>query len=350
MSPNRNAEPIPTHLIEPDQPPRQSAGHAPLRRPNSVRRTTSIDVHWPGKKVSANMHFDCRGRDVYTGDPAAPALVLAEDHMLAQLSRDRTIENIEVTPEREYVRHLVGARGGGHLRKALNEVLPDRSEADAPLYLLIDDLSGASLVAMWSLSLWIPFEKMVDRPSAPKMEGVCIGFRPGASSLTEDGSPKGSRNLTAVVPLPNPEDPTGWHALPEFDGAHFRRARRIEVWHADDLIQIEAGFQDSGSRPEGGRVAVHEYTLRATADPDTQTLISVEAIAGTLPYTSCPAAPGNIHRLIGTPMSDLRQAVVEHLAGTEGCTHLNDALRALAEVPALFAALQAKKAARPSSR
>jgi hypothetical protein len=39
-------------------------------------------------------------------------------------------------------------------------------------------------------------------------------------------------------------------------------------------------------------------------------------------------------------LADLRQLVLERLRGTAGCTHLNDALRALAEVPHLVALLE----------
>jgi hypothetical protein len=53
----------------------------------------------------------------------------------------------------------------------------------------------------------------------------------------------------------------------------------------------------------------------------------------------CPSAASNLSRLLGTPLPDLREKVLAELRGTVGCTHLNDALRALAEVPALCRAL-----------
>jgi hypothetical protein len=43
--------------------------------------------------------------------------------------------------------------------------------------------------------------------------------------------------------------------------------------------------------------------------------------------------------MIGTRLSEMRQQVLEKLRATSGCTHLNDALRALAEGPQLLAAL-----------
>jgi Protein of unknown function (DUF2889) len=46
-------------------------------------------------------------------------------------------------------------------------------------------------------------------------------------------------------------------------------------------------------------------------------------------------AVANVGRLVGTPLTRLRTVVLERLRTTGGCTHLNDALRALAEVPIL---------------
>ena len=45
--------------------------------------------------------------------------------------------------------------------------------------------------------------------------------------------------------------------------------------------------------------------------------------------------------IVGTPLGELRTTVLERLSGTRGCTHLNDAMRALAEVPTLLTELDA---------
>lgn len=88
-------------------------------------------------------------------------------------------------------------------------------------------------------------------------------------------------------------------------------------------------------------MAVHEYLLTATADRATMTLRSIKADPRILPYDACPAAILNLERLVGTPLGELRRTVLTELARTEGCTHLNDMARSLAEVPQLAAALQA---------
>jgi hypothetical protein len=46
--------------------------------------------------------------------------------------------------------------------------------------------------------------------------------------------------------------------------------------------------------------------------------------------------------MVGRPLSDFRQSVLDRLKGTAGCTHLNDVLRSLADVPALTATLLAQ--------
>lgn len=48
--------------------------------------------------------------------------------------------------------------------------------------------------------------------------------------------------------------------------------------------------------------------------------------------------------MVGTQLTDLRTAVLEQLKGIEGCTHLNDVLRSLAEVPVLVRPLQGSPA------
>jgi hypothetical protein len=63
-----------------------------------------------------------------------------------------------------------------------------------------------------------------------------------------------------------------------------------------------------------------------------------------LPYRECPTAAGNVSRLVGSQLPALREKVLQDLRGTLGCTHLNDALRALAEVPRLVQRVNDAKA------
>jgi hypothetical protein len=328
--------------------PRNSAGPAPMRRPGSIRRTSSIDTTWPDGRTG-NMSMVGRARDAVTPLSAGAPVVLAEDEFRARLQWDRTIVEISSSPDRPALQRLVGARGGGYLRKALDELLPEERRFGSPLHLLLDDVSGASLVAGWAWSRWsdewqrqlaaaVPEGVAQPRRVGRNMEGICAGFRPGSTALNADGSSSARQSFANVQDLRRKDDPEGWHAFTEQTGVGMRRARRIDVW-LDGLIRIDAAFQDSATNPTGGRTAVHEYRLTATADPSTLELLSVEADPRVLPYAECPAAAVNAPRLVGTPMAELREKVLIELRGTAGCTHLNDALRALAEVPFLTARL-----------
>lgn len=334
----------------PPAAPRNSAGPAPVRPAGSIRRTSSIDTTWPDGRAG-NMSMIGRARDAVTSVAGSAPVILAEDEFRARLQWDRTIVEISCSPDRPAIQRLLGARGGGYLRKALDEVFPEERAGATPLHLLLDDVSGASLVAGWAWSRWMDewqrglataaaaADTAQPRRVGRNMEGVCAGFRPGSSALNTDGTSSARQSSAAVMDLRRPDDPEGWHAFTEQTGAvGMRRARRIDVW-VDDLIRIDSAFQDSATNSDGGRTAVHEYRLSATADPVTLKLLSVEADPRVLPYAECPAAALNAPRMVGTPLAELRETVLVDLRGTAGCTHLNDALRALAEVPMLVTRL-----------
>lgn len=311
----------------------------PPRRPGSVRRTSSIDISWPGGH-GTQLRLLGRARDLHTPGDGSPARVLAEDVMRVGVALDRTIEDIAAEPPRPSIGGLVGARGGGRLRGILGEVLPAERAAGTPLYLLLDDISGASLIAGFAYSQWST-EWMSPTPGQPsprrRMEGICTGFQPGSSALDRDGTGRMSHRTVPVDPLPETEDPLAWHHLDDIADVSMRRARRIDVRLGETgVVEVDAMFQDSATTPAGGRVAVHEYRVEATADATTGALLSLSADPRILPYAECPLAVRGIDRMIGTKLPEMRVAVLEELKGIKGCTHLNDALRALAEVPVLL--------------
>jgi hypothetical protein len=317
-----------------DKPVSSPLGHAPLRRPGSVRRTSSIEaIRNPDEAGTAWFHG--RARDVLTPLTGGAPITLAEDSMTL-LMRERQVIGASGDPTRGDFAKLVGANAGGQLRAALDDAMPAESRNGTPLYLLFDDVGGSSLVGGWIMRGGSSAE---NRPPTA-MEGVCIGLRPGTSALV--GPDRPTPNISFVPALQHPDDPDGWHPLIDRDYPNFRRARRIDVWREGDHILIDSMFQDSGAlQPDAGRIAIHEYQLRAEADIETMTLRAVSAVPGTLPWAECPAAIVNIDVLVGCPLADLRQEVLNRLKKTAGCTHLNDALRALAEVPVLASSLPA---------
>lgn len=321
---------------------RGPSGPAPVRRPGSVRRTSTIDMRWPDGP-GTQLRLTGRSRDLLTPTGESVPVVLAEDTMTVGVnSATRTIEDIATDPPRSAVAGMTGARGGGSSRAILAEVMPDEAESGTPLYLMLDDIAGASLVAGFAYSRWVPRDQMLAAMgNAPRrnMEGICTGFQPGSGALMPDGSSMWNHQVQKVGPLLREDDPIGWHALAEITEISMRRARRIDVTMGD-VIEIDSMFQDSSTVPDGGRVAVHEYLVRATADPVTGELLSISADPRVLPYDECPLASLSVDRIVGTPLRELRAVVLEVFPGTAGCTHLNDAMRAMAEVPLLVEGLR----------
>lgn len=333
---------------------RQGAGHSPLRRPGSVRRTTSIDCRWPGGFMEP-WQLTGRARDAVTPSGGGAPQEFATGGFTITASLMREITAISTTPAHANSQAMVGVRAGGQSREALAHAMGDLR--GAPLFQLIDDYAGASLVSRWVFSQWHPdwaSRIMADADAAKfghkgPRAGVCSGFAPGSSALDGDRPKVSADQRTLVMALENPADPEGWHAMPPMTGAasdgegdgqpqsepRFRRARRIDLWRDGDVIWIDAGFQDSGNTPDGMRAAIHEYRVYAQLDAKTMELRMLQALPLILPYNECPVASIKASKMIGRPVGEFRAAVIEELHGIEGCTHLNDVLRALADVPGL---------------
>ena len=328
---------------------RNPAGPAPMRHPGSVRRTSTIETTWP-EGYGKPMLMQGRARDLLTPADRGPPVVLAEDHFTILASPTREILSIQVSPDRPHAHELVGVRAGGQSRRALAEIMAEEREKGTPLYLLLDDFAGASLVAGWVWSRWIPdwrtrAAEAGARSTARRrgqMEGVCTGFAPGSSALLSDGTGEmKNQNCMPVPSLINPNDPLGWHEFRTQEGVGKRRARRIDVWREGEALQIDVGFQDSGTSPDGGdRIAIHEYLVSARGEGQPLSLTSLSVDPRILPFAECPGAVQHAYRMLATPLAEMRDKVLETLPGVLGCTHLNDVLRSMAETPLLAQKLE----------
>lgn len=317
----------------------------PARRLGSVRRTSTIDAIWPDG-IATPMHMTGRSRDLLTPSDGSECVVLMEDSIQAVIAPDRTTTELSCSPDRVDLQGLVGVKGGGGARTRVVQQLPEEVAAGTPLYLLLDDLSGATLVSGFAFMHWRDPEDVFDRTSPEtkarkiKMVGICAGFQKGASALGPNGRPPAVHAIQQVVDLPVDNDPFAWHELFEVTEVSARRSRRIDVWREGDQFMIDAFFQDAGTSPAGPRIAVHEYTIQASVDAMSGIVTAIQAVPQVLPFVECPMAAMNVGRLIGHPLREFRSVVNEQLPGIDGCTHMNDALRALAEVPVLAAQIR----------
>jgi hypothetical protein len=323
-------------------PPSDPVPTPPARRPGSVRRTSTVLMTWPAG-LGTDLHLTGRARDLVTPSQGE-AVVVRHSDLRVVTGRERDIQSIEAEPSPAGLDRLVGCRAGKNLRAAIRRELPDEAAEGTPLFLLLDDMAGSTLISGFAFLRWserVPAIKarLANAPSHV-MRDVCSGFRDGASSLNSDGTISGLRQNTARPgPLVDPADPLGWHVIDPQPEIAMRRARRIDVWEDGGTLAIDAMFRDSCWDPDGAEVVVHEYQIHGTADPDTGVLRSVEAVPRVLPYVECPLAAANAARMAGTELLSMRSAVLEQLRATDCCTHLNDGLRALAEVPVLAASL-----------
>jgi hypothetical protein len=326
-------------------PLRQTANPSPVRAANSVRRTTSIDVSWPDGPDADRLMIGS-ARDYLTPVSGQAGKVLGHSRFEARLADDKTINAITAEPEPANLKQLIGQRGGGHLRLALKEIMPELLAEGAPLYLVLDDISGTAMVSVFAWSQWhddwgrMMRDRMTDEQFDKVMSqrvNVCWGLQEGNSGVAPGGPAPRSVAEADAGELRNPADPEGWHELPKSEGPGFRRARRIDVSRDPEsgLLRVFSAFQDSAKRQEGGRVAIHEYDLDVTADPGTLEILSLEPTPRILPFSECPGAVINARNLIGSRIDEIRDEVLVQLRGPKGCTHLNDAMRALAEVPKL---------------
>lgn len=304
----------------------------PPRTPGSVRRTTSVDATWPTGELGP-LHLSGQARDLHTsatGDRVVGAGTMTAvlvDRLLTELRTARPLD----------LDALLGDSVGSGFRRRLAAAVPAELAAGSPTHQLLDDLVGCGIVSEFALRQWQLFELTPAATEPPRrVLGFCTGFADGSSALNPDGSSTGDHRTLEVGPLPRPDDPAGWHPLPEVEGVSMRRARRIDARRTPAGTEVDAMFQDSSTDPGGGRVAVHEYRISARTDA-AGTITAIEAVPRTLPYAECPFAAGNLGRLVGTPLGELRAAVPVALRGTAGCTHLNDAVRALGDVPDLLA-------------
>jgi hypothetical protein len=324
------------------EPPDDSVAGTPKRRPESVRRTGHINMVWPGG-FGTPMQLQGRAQDLLTPASGEP-VILAEAEMTVDIGDQRTVQAVSVSPYAPGAQGLVGARGGERFRTAIDAALTGERQAGTPLYFLLDDIAGATLIGGFAWSQHRTLELLAAPPPARRMgrDGriICSGLRPDGyyEQAKERGDPL-PHFLRTAAPLEEAGDPWAWHEVDEAPAVCMRRRRRIDAWREEAEIRIDLHFRDSLWSAQHVETVVHEYTVQAGIDSVTGTLTSIDATPRVLPFPECPLAAPHATELVGRPVATFRVSVQDTLTELHCCTHLNDAIRGLAEVPAFSAVL-----------
>ncbi|MBP1818952.1 DUF2889 domain-containing protein [Mycobacterium sp. OAE908] len=305
--------PFVTDIVGPQRPVRSW----PALLPGALRRTSTIDTHPAGTGKSS---VDLRARDI-------SADVLGEVRVRAHLT-DRVIDAID-----DGLQALVGNRVGPGFRSTVGKLFPEEVRRASLLHLLLDDWVGAALVSGYAVqhaAINLGIEEKIGPGVADHMAGICAGFASDASLV-----PYAKRNGTIPSvhgPLAPSLDGLEMHAVEPLRAHGMRRLRRLDL-NPDD--GFTAHFRDSHVDGDGVETIVHEYTVVGSLDTSTRTITSVDANVQVLPWQECPGAIASAARVAGMTLAELRARIRGEFVGTSTCTHLNDTLRALADLDAL---------------
>jgi len=178
----------------------------------------------------------------------------------------RIIMEIGSAPELPGLRSLAGESAMAGYRRRLAGIGAAAPLGGSPLYQLLDDVPGATLVSGAAWQRWYDMELYLQIKAdvvQRVMTDVCTGYQQRSSALQPDGTLRWRQDRPSAVDIDAVGDDLAWHRHASPDGVTMRRARRIDVWLAGPVIGVDAFFQDSSTLPEGGRQSIHEYTLTA---------------------------------------------------------------------------------------
>jgi len=334
--------------------PHDPAPTTPPRRPGSIRRTSSIDTFRPDG-IRGDLDITARARDLRTDVVDSPTVVAEAELRLRLDGATRTILSATSVPVLAGLDSLTGMAVGPGFRAKVNEVMPDERVSGSLLYLLLDDLPGATLVSGYAMQRGGLFEESGPGsgpgPRATAMAtaqlaavDLCAGWARD-SVMMETIRTKGVIPTPMGPPAPTLEpvdDPWAWHAMGPLAPHAMRRRRRLDVQAPGDPAdpyRVDVHFRDSHVDAEGVETVLHEYSVDGAIDGVEERVVDMAARAHVLPWTECPGAVASAGRLAGMPLAGLRSQVRKELTGTSTCTHLNDMLRSLSDVPLLMSEL-----------
>ncbi|OBG94151.1 hypothetical protein A5697_02505 [Mycobacterium sp. E3251] len=309
-------------------PRRPFVDEAPQLAAGRRRRTSTIDTH---PDEAGGSLADLRARDV-VGAEGGRVEVLGEIRMRAHLT-DQVVDDITSPAGLDA---LLGCRVGAGFRAKVGRLFPEEAERASLLHLLLDDWVGATLVSGYATQYAAIIEGVEEKMPlgiADRMAGICAGFAPDASLIAY------TRRHDVIPTGRGPSAPplNGLHEVEPLRARGMRRYRRLDLAEVDTgSAHFQAHFRDSHMDDDLVETIVHEYTVAGTLDTSRRVITEVNAEVRVLPWQECPGAIGSASRIRGMTLAELRDRIRGEFVGTSTCTHLNDTLRAIADLDALL--------------
>jgi hypothetical protein len=344
--------------------------------PGTVRRTLSLEVR-PDGDWSAGLRVTASGRDLLvtggrdgatSGDSTVPggSRALRAARLNVTLDTASRIIAIESELPVAVTDPLIGAtavRGFRATLAALDQLDPSSLESA-----VLDELPTIRLISGYARMIELigltgadgvveaaeaegaagpgisPPRPDHDRRSP--MVGICAGWAPGATADTRVRAGVPVLSGTPLAPALSSMTPY-FHAEPAPRPRSMRRRRILDVTARGSGYEVFEYYRDSHVDAGLREGALHEYEVHARVasgdggNAEGCLLEHVDVVPHSLPFGECSLAAPNAAGLSGTPLRDVTGTVRGQLAGTRGCTHLNDTLRFLRYVPALTGHLHA---------
>ncbi len=303
----------------------------PPRRRGSIRRTSTLDLLRP-EGLDGPLRIAGRARDLLTGADGNGRVV---DHALlsAEVDGEGRLRRLAAFPVVPGLARLDGRLVGAGFRTAVTHYLPGPYGAGSPLHQLLDDLPVGRIIAGFAVT-------RRRGHTGPARPDVCVGWRTGGIPLTSLRTLGRAPEPTMAVKEPFVDDDDGlaWHTVGPLPPAGVRRHRRLDVIPGAAL-EVSAMFCDTHVDDDGVERILHQYTLSAHVEAGSHLVLDVTATPWVLPFGDCALGAATAARIVGHPAGRLREYVALEYWGPTTCTHLNDLLRTLADVPHLAAAV-----------
>lgn len=309
----------------------------PPRLPGSARRTSNLDLL---PQLDGTLVLAGRARDLLTLRDGT-AQVGDTGLLRVRVDLERRVTELSGHPGGAALTTLVGRGVTAGFRTAVYRALPERYDDGSPVHLLLDDVPGAMVISGFTRRR---AAKATGAPAPTPVKrrfDVCIGWASDsdAARRIKRGDPA-PPHWNPPAPDLAAADPAGTHSLAPLPVHGMRRARLLDVrLDGPGSLVADILFRDTFVDPDDGMQVLHEYSGRLRASDDRVT--AIEITPHVLPHLECPLAAASAQRVVGRSLASLRDFVSLDLFGPTTCTHLNDVLRGLSDLPALARPLTA---------